>query len=154
MDSATTLPVESQNQIVHGHLGVCINLNIEKGIKQMTKYTDEKARKPNVRAYAVLSRSTCLLVLLPVNTSSYKVKEWLIKIMIPVRNSRCVVLGRLVGLFGVSVQPYLMMMRDGQCRNFLVTHVSERLVSRSKVTSTSYGVIVVFMTALGFLVPI
>ena len=32
MDSATTSPVESQNQIVHGHLGVRTNLNIEKGI--------------------------------------------------------------------------------------------------------------------------
>ncbi len=43
MDSATTSPVESQNQIVHGHLGVCTNLNIEKGIERMAKYTDEKA---------------------------------------------------------------------------------------------------------------
>ena len=33
MDSATTSPVESQNQIVHGHLGVRTNLNIEKGIE-------------------------------------------------------------------------------------------------------------------------
>ena len=45
MDSATTSPVESQNQIVHGHLGVRTNLNIEKGIERMTKYTDEKAKE-------------------------------------------------------------------------------------------------------------
>ena len=43
MDSATTSPVESQNQIVHGHLRVRTNLNIEKGIEWMTRYTDEKA---------------------------------------------------------------------------------------------------------------
>ena len=43
MDSATTSPVESQNQIVHGHLGVQTNLNIEKGIERMAKYTDERA---------------------------------------------------------------------------------------------------------------
>ncbi len=43
MDSATTSPVESQNQIVHGHLRVHTNLNIEKGIEQMGRYTDEKA---------------------------------------------------------------------------------------------------------------
>jgi hypothetical protein len=43
MDSATTSPVESQNQIVHGHLGVRTNLNIEKGIERMAKYTDERA---------------------------------------------------------------------------------------------------------------
>jgi hypothetical protein len=44
MDSATISLVESQNQIVHGHLGVHTNLNIEKKM-QMTKYTNEKAKE-------------------------------------------------------------------------------------------------------------
>jgi hypothetical protein len=43
MDSATTSPVESQNQIVHGHLGVRTNLNIEKGIERMSRYVDNQA---------------------------------------------------------------------------------------------------------------
>lgn len=33
MDSTTTSPSDSQNQIDHGHLGVQANLNIEKGIE-------------------------------------------------------------------------------------------------------------------------
>ena len=74
MDSATTSPVESQNQIVHGHLGVRTNLNIEKGIEGMIKYTDKKQRNHKVKACKILSRSTCLLDLLLVNTSSYKAK--------------------------------------------------------------------------------
>ena len=43
MHSATTSPVESQNQIVHGHLGVRTNLNIEKGIERMSRYVDNQA---------------------------------------------------------------------------------------------------------------
>ena len=50
MDSATTSPVESQNQIVHGHLGVHTNLNIKKGIERMTKYTDEKAKESHSKS--------------------------------------------------------------------------------------------------------
>jgi hypothetical protein len=47
--------------------------------------------------------------------------------MIPVRNLSYVVLGRPVGIVGVLVPPYLMMMQNGQCHNFLDTDVSERL---------------------------
>ena len=36
MDSAAMSPIESQNQILHGHLAEQAYLNIEKGIEQMT----------------------------------------------------------------------------------------------------------------------
>ena len=56
MDSATTLPVESQNQIVHGHLGVHTNLNIEKGIERMMKYMDEKAKEAQSQSLCSLEQ--------------------------------------------------------------------------------------------------
>jgi hypothetical protein len=43
--------------------------------------------------------------------------------MIPVRNLSYVMLGRPVGIAGVSVQPYLEMMHNGQCCNFIVIDV-------------------------------
>ncbi len=103
MDSATTSPVESQNQIVHGHLGVHTNLNTEKGIERMTNTQTKRQRNHKVRACKILCRLACLLNLLLVNTTSYKAKEFLIKIMIPVRNLSYVVLGRPVGIVGVLV---------------------------------------------------
>ena len=62
IDSATTSPVESQSQIVHGHLGVHTNLNIEKGIERMTKYTDEKAKEAesqSLRSLEQINLSSC-----------------------------------------------------------------------------------------------
>ena len=56
MDSATTSVVESQNKIVHGHLSVHTNLNIEKGIEQMTRYTDEKAVKSQNESFQNLEQ--------------------------------------------------------------------------------------------------
>jgi hypothetical protein len=93
----------------------------------MTKYTDEKGKESLSQSLRNLAQFNLSSDLLLVNTSSYEAKELLIKIMIPVRNLSYVVLGRPVGIVGVLVPPYLMMMQDGQCHNFLDTDVSERL---------------------------
>ena len=63
-------------------------------------------------------------------------------------------LGRPVGIVCVLVPPYLMMMQDGQCPNYLDTNASERLASKLVVPYVFSGVIVDFMTALAFLVYI
>ena len=102
-------------------------MNIEKEIKQMTKYMDEKAKEAHSQSLCSLEQTTCLLILLSVTTSSYKDKELLIKILMPVRNLSCVVLGRPVGIVGSLVHLYLMKREDGQRRNYLDTDVSERL---------------------------
>jgi len=65
MDS-TSFPVESQNQIVHSHLGVHTNLNIEKGIEQMATYMDEKA---------IMSQNTSFQNLDQMNLSSRSPKR-------------------------------------------------------------------------------
>lgn len=45
MDSVTTSPLESENQIIHGHLGIQSNLNIDKGIERMTEYSHKKGNE-------------------------------------------------------------------------------------------------------------
>ena len=61
-------PIDSQNKIVHGHLAVGFNLNIEKGIEWMTEYTQDKLLSAIMEAYETLSKWTFHLMILPVNT--------------------------------------------------------------------------------------
>ena len=53
MDSATTSLVESQNQVVHGHLGVWSNLNIEMGMNAWPNTLMKKLLNPRTRVFVI-----------------------------------------------------------------------------------------------------
>ena len=42
MDSFTTSPVESQNNIIHNHLGINSSMNAEKGIAKISEYSEQQ----------------------------------------------------------------------------------------------------------------